>query len=84
MTIYLDRHPGTAMKGDAAKEVSDRIASGERDEHGVIDRGVLMDKEADMTYCVLDAPDVDAVIRHHEALGLELDADSIHEADAIL
>lgn len=84
MTLFLDTHKGTDLPDDMRRAVQDRIRSGQKDEFGVIDRGVIIDKEAGQMHCILDAPDPNAVIEHHRALNVPLERASIHRVDAIL
>lgn len=84
MPIFMDTHQGTEMPAELRRTVESRVRSGERDAHGVIDRGVIFDHDAGTMHCVLDAADRDAVRRHHETLKVPLDERSVHQADAIL
>lgn len=84
MPLFMDTHEGAELPQDLRRRVHERIRSGQPDEHGVIDRGVIIDKDAGTMHCVLEAPDRDAVRRHHESLDVPLDAESVHRADALL
>ena len=84
MTLFLDTHKGTDLPAELRRTVQDRIRSGEKDQFGVIDRGIIIDQEAGEMHCLLDAPDAQAVMEHHKALDVPLDRDTIHRADAIL
>lgn len=84
MPLYMDTHDTTEMPQELRRKVESRIHSGERDEYGVVDRGVIIDKDAGTMHCVLDAPNRDAVKRHHEWLEVPLNEKSVHQADAIL
>lgn len=84
MPLYMDTHETTELPDELRRTVESRVRSGERDEHGVMDRGVIIDKEAGTMHCVLDAPNVDAVRRHHESLNVPLNEKSVHKAEAIL
>ena len=82
MPLYIDWHEARELPEEIRSTIKDRIKSGDADEFGVVDRGVVYDKTAHRMFCVLDAPDEDAVRRHHEAAGVPVE--SIHPADAIL
>lgn len=85
MPIFMDTHTGTTeLPAELKKLVSERVRSGERDQHGVIDRGIVIDQEGRKLHCILEAPDVDAVMRHHEALNVPVEHESVHRADVIL
>lgn len=84
MPVFMDTHDGTDLPEELRKMVERRVRSGEKDEFGVVDRGVIIDREARRMHCILDAPDAEAVRKHHEKLDVPLDRASIHRADAIL
>lgn len=85
MPVFIDTHDDTTeLPADLRKLVSERVRSGERDAHGVIDKGIILDKEGRKLHCILDAPDVDAVMRHHAALDVPVPRETIHRADVIL
>lgn len=84
MTLYLDTHVGTDLPADLRNKVESRVRSGEKDRFGVIDRGVIIDKEGGKMHCILDAPDPNAVMEHHKALNVPVERESIHRVDAIL
>lgn len=84
MPVYMDSHEGTDLPDPLRSSVNARVTSGEPDEFGVIDRGLIMDKVANTMHCVLDAPDKEAVVRHHESLEVPIDRTTIHSAEAIL
>lgn len=84
MTIFMDTHEGTSLPPDVLRTVQSRVKSGERDRFGVMDRGVVIDKDARQMHCILDAKDEDAVVKHHEAINVPLERHTIHQADAIL
>lgn len=85
MPIYMDTHEDTAdLPAELRAKVTNRIQSGKGDEFGVIDRGIIIDRDGRKLHCVLDAPDVDAVTRHHQALNVPVARETIHQADIIL
>lgn len=85
MPVYIDTHENTTEFPPGLRDkVTERIRQGNEDDFGVIDRGILIDHEGNKMHCVLQAPDVDAIRRHHEALDVPLDEETVHEADVIL
>lgn len=85
MPIYMDTHDDTTdLPAELRKKVTDRVRNGEKDKFGVVDRGIIIDRESRKLHCVLDAPSVDAVKQHHEALNVPVSRETIHMADVIL
>ena len=84
MPIYMDTHDETTeLPAELRKKVTDRIRNGQKDDFGVIDRGIIIDREGRKMHCVRDAPDVDAVAQHHKALNVPIERETIHQADVI-
>lgn len=84
MPIYMDTHDETTdLPAELRRKVTDRVKNGEKDSFGVIDRGIIIDRESRKLHCVLDAPSVDAVKRHHDALNVPVERETIHQADII-
>jgi len=85
MPIFIDTHENTTeLPPDLTKTVTSRVNAGQPDDFGVIDRGVLFDKQSRTAHCVLEAPDVDAVVAHHESLKVPLERGTVHRGDFIL
>lgn len=85
MPIYMDTHEGSADLPVPMREaLTRRVRTGEKDQFGVVDRGLILDQEGRKMHCILEAPDVEAVRKHHEALNVPVDRETIHRADAIL
>ncbi len=84
MAIFMDIHEGAALGADIERHIRQSVKSGTPDAHGVIDRAIIVDKQANKAYCILEAADADAIRKHHESLGVPLDESSIHPVDAIL
>jgi len=69
MPKFMDYHDDLKLPGEAIDHLRDDTKEGKRDEFGV--RQVELYYNADgKVYCLLDAPDADAVRDHHEALGV--------------
>ena len=84
MPMFMDSHDGTELPEQLRRTVEGRIRSGERDDYGVVDHGIIIDRDANKMHCVLEAPDEEAVKRHHEWLKVPLEEHTVHRAEAIL
>lgn len=62
--------------------IQQEIQEGQADEHGVVTKAIIHDERSNELICVTEAPDEEAVQRHHKAAGL--DAIEVHRAQAIL
>ena len=69
MTKFLDSHP---MKG-FDKETLEKAQKSPRDEYGVSHANILYNEKENKLFCLLDAPDKDAVDKHHLKLGIKCD-----------
>ena len=61
MPKFLDVHP---MRG-TTEEALRQIQISPKDEFGVTHVNILFNPEADRVFCILDAPDKDAVEKNH-------------------
>jgi hypothetical protein len=61
MPLFIDTHNGTELPDEIRNLVQKRIGTGEKDDHGVIDRGVLIDHESNTMHCILEGPDRNAI-----------------------
>ena len=84
MPVYMDTHDSTNLPDALRQKVASRVRSGEKDAFGVVDRGIVIDKVAGKMHCVLDAPNTEAIMKHHQSLDVPLVRETIHEADIIL
>jgi hypothetical protein len=66
MPIFLDVHK-VPFGEDHLKELSESPV----DEFGVTHVNLLYNTEADMCFCLLNAPDIVAVENHHEKAGIK-------------
>lgn len=81
----MDTHANTSdLPSDLRTLVTDRVRSGKKDKFGVVDKGIVIDKEGNKLHCILEAPDVNAVREHHKALNVPVADETIHRADVIL
>lgn len=69
LPIFIDGH---TMNNLNPQDLEIAVNS-PRDNFGVTHLEVFYNKNEDKLYCVLDAPDEEAVWKHHEALGLKCD-----------
>lgn len=69
MPTYMDFHPDLHLPPQAVEDIGRGAREGATDQFGV--RQVeLFHNEDGQVYCLLDAPDEDAVRNHHAALGV--------------
>ena len=67
MPIFLDGHK---MNGVNPEDL-EKIVNSPKDTFGITHLEIFYNKDEDKIYCVLDAPDEEAVWKHHESLGLK-------------
>ncbi|GAC1573374.1 MAG: hypothetical protein NVS3B18_06710 [Candidatus Dormibacteria bacterium] len=80
MPQFMDFHQDLKLPEQAIKDITDGARAGTADEFGV--RQVELYHNPDGTvYCLLDAPDAQAVRDHHAALGV--DCGDVHEVSGI-
>lgn len=65
MPIYLDVH-GVPFKEDQLKE----LVHSPKDEFGVSHVNLFYNHDANVCFCLLDAPDEEAVMKHHNKVGI--------------
>ena len=76
MPKFLDSH---ALKG-ANPETLRKLQNEPKDDFGVTHLNIIYSEDEDRCYCFLDAPDKEAVVKHHSKLGFK--CDMIREVDA--
>jgi Protein of unknown function (DUF4242) len=64
---FLDVHSMKAFDEQSLKKAHTELP----DEYGVSTENALYNVEADRLFCVLDAPDKEAVEKHHEKYGVK-------------
>lgn len=67
MPIFLDVH----SMGTATEEELRSAQNAPRDELGVKVVNILYNLEAAAIYCILDAPDKEAIKKHHDKIGVK-------------
>ena len=67
MPRYLDVHP----LGNFSEETLNKLQKLPKDEFGVTHINMMYSKEEDRFFCLLDAPNKEAVKNHHEKAGVK-------------
>ena len=81
MPTYMDFHDDLKLPGEAIEQITQDTRDEKADEFGV--RQVELFHNPDgKVYCLLEAPDADAVRKHHEALGVP--CGDVHEVSSLL
>ena len=81
MPLFMDYHNDLKLPAEAIQQIAQETRNGAADQFGV--RQVELYHNADgKVYCLLDAPDADAVRKHHEALGVP--CGDVHEVQSLL
>ena len=73
MPMFMDSHPMEPFTAEALREVQNAPA----DEFGVTHHDILFSEADNKIYCVLKAPNIEAIHKHHEAAGVS--CDWVHE-----
>ena len=80
MPRFMDFHDDLQLPQEAIDQIAQGTRDGATDEFGV--RQVELYHNADgKVYCLLDAPDEEAVRKHHEAIGVP--CGDVHRVDGI-
>jgi uncharacterized protein DUF4242 len=83
MPKFLDHHATMPeVAPETAQEMASRIKAGEPDEFGVTGLNVFMCANGE-GYCLSEAPDADAVVKAHQALGFPLSRADVVEVTTI-
>ncbi len=69
MARFLDSHK---LKG-ITEETLKKLQNAPRDEFGVKHVNLLYNKAEDKLYCLLDAPNREAIEKHHKKTGIKCD-----------
>lgn len=67
LPTYLDAHD----LGKATEEQLKQVQNSPKDEVGVTHKNMLYNKEENKLFCILDAPNKDAVEKHHQKFGMK-------------
>lgn len=81
MPRFMDFHEDLKLPAEAIEQIGRDTKAGTADQFGV--RQVELFHNADgKVYCLLEAPDAEAVRQHHEALGVP--CGDVHEVGQLL
>jgi hypothetical protein len=69
MPRYLDVHPLSSF----SEETLQKLQDSPKDEFGITHINLIYSKAEDKFYCILDAPNKEAVEKHHHKAGLKCD-----------
>jgi len=69
MPRYFDVHP----LGSFSEETLKKLQKSPKDEFGVTHVNLIFSKEKDKFFCLLDAPNKEAVEKHHHKAGIKCD-----------
>ncbi len=67
MPKFVDTHG----MGSFTPEQLKALQKAPRDEFGVVHDDILFNKQEDKVFCILDAPNKEAVLKHHQKVGVE-------------
>jgi hypothetical protein len=76
MPKYIDTHGMGPLDPSVLKKLQHAPA----DEYGVTHHDILYNQVEDRVYCVLDAPNAEAVRKHHAKAGIK--CDWVHEVSS--
>ena len=83
MPKFIDHHEMSDVAPEMAAGIAERIKAGEPDEHGVTGLNVFLGKDG-TAYCLSEAPDADAVVKAHAAVGFSLDSTDVVEVESVV
>jgi hypothetical protein len=78
---FMDFHPELKLPPEAVELITQDTKDGKRDEFGVSQVELFHNADGQV-YCLLDAPDAEAVRQHHAALGIE--CGEVHQVTGLL
>ncbi len=81
MPRFMDFHPDLKLPAEALDQLRVDAQAHVHDEFGVRQVELYHNPEGHV-YCLLDAPDAEAVRRHHAALGVP--CGDVHQVDSLL
>jgi hypothetical protein len=83
MPKFIDHHEMREVAPEMAEGIAERIKAGQPDEHGVKGLNVFLGKDG-TAYCLSEAPDADAVVKAHQAVGFALDRADVVEVESVV
>ena len=69
MARFIDQHPMKPFKAEQLKELQKMKA----DEFGVTHHEIIFSEKENKIWCITDAPNKEAVRKHHEKVGIKTD-----------
>lgn len=81
MPKFMDFHEHLQLPPEAIDQITQDTKNQKADEFGVRQVELFHNPEGKV-YCLLEAPDADAVRKHHEALGVP--CGDVHEVEGLL
>jgi len=81
MPRFMDFHDDLKLPAEAIVQLTDDTKAGKADQFGVRQLELYHNPEGKV-YCLLEAPDADAVRKHHENLGVP--CSDVHEVQSLL
>ena len=76
MPKFIDAHEMEPFTADQLNQLQDAPP----DEFGVTHHDILFSEKDNKIYCVLDAPDADAIHKHHAKAGIK--CDFVHQVES--
>ena len=70
MTLFIDEQP----MGTFDEKTLNELQNSPRDEFGITHKSILYNKDEDKIFCILDAPNKEAVDKHHNKAGLKCES----------
>jgi len=83
MPKFIDCHEMRDVAPELAEGIAARIQADEADEHGVKGLNVFLGKDGS-AFCLSEAPDADAVVKAHEAVGFPLSRSEVVEVESVV
>lgn len=81
MPRFMDYHDDLKLPAEAIDQIASDTKDKKADQFGVRQLELYHNSEGKV-YCLLEAPDAEAVRRHHEALGVP--CGDVHEVQSLL
>jgi len=81
MPRFMDYHDDLKLSDEAVRELTQDTKDAKSDEFGVRQLELFYNSDGKV-YCLLEAPDADAVRSHHGALGIS--CGDVHEVAGLL
>ena len=69
MPKFFDSHPMQGVTAETLKKLQNQP----KDEFGVIHLNLIYSEDDDRCYCLLEAPDKEAIVKHHAKMGYKCD-----------